>query len=225
MALLALALSAACLTPGFGQAERVPGTSYATALELAPGEHSFNLERGDSHYFSVRLEKDDTLYLLLRSALNQDFDMALISPDREVIELSVRAAGFAERITYTAASSGLYYIVVFPFGPSSGAYSLIVSVSKPRVATVTTTVTALSYVTVTQRELRDVLVVMTRESIRTMTLTTEQKVERDFELLGWSVLSLAMIAVAALIRDGLVRSRFALEVRKEGEGKEATETG
>ncbi|MEM0482346.1 MAG: PPC domain-containing protein [Nitrososphaerota archaeon] len=189
------------------QEERVPGTSYSTALELGPGEHSFYLERGDVHYFSVRLEKDDTLYLQLRSALDQDFDMALISPDREIIELSVRAAGFSERITYTASSSGLYFVVVFPFGASSGAYSLLIGISKPRVTTVTSTVTVVSYVTLTQKELRDVVIALTRESFRTVTVTSQQVFGRGMEILGWSVLSLAIIAVAVLIRDGLVRAR------------------
>lgn len=223
---LSLLLASCLILPlAWGQEARVPGTNYSTALELTPGEHSFYLERGDTHYLSIRLEKDDTLFLQLKSAPNQDFDMALVSPDRDVIELSVRAAGFTERITYTAVSSGLYYIVVFPFGPSSGAYSLLIGVSKPRVSTVTTTVTSVSYVTVTQRELRDIFVVVTRESYRTITQTREIRIGPDYELLGWSVLSLSIIAVAALIRDGLIKTRLRQEPEKEiksGEGEPAS---
>lgn len=203
-----------------GQEGRVPGTSYSTALELGVGEHSFYMERGDTHYFAVRLEKDDTLYLQLRAALDQDFDMALVSPDRDVIELSLRPTGYSERITYTASSSGLYYIVVFPFGASSGAYSLLVEISKPRITTVTSTVTVVSYVTVTHRDLRDVVIAVTRESFRTVTVTSQEVVGRGLEVLGWSALSLALIAVAVLIRDGLVRAKPSSvtgEKIKEGE--------
>ncbi|GBC71666.1 hypothetical protein HRbin02_01451 [Candidatus Calditenuaceae archaeon HR02] len=217
---LILLLSTAPLA--LGQEGKVPGTSYSTALELGVGEHSFYLERGDTHYFSVRLEKDDTLYLQLRSAPNQDFDMALISPDRDIIELSIRATGFTERITYTASSSGLYYIVVFPFGASSGAYSLLIEISKPRVTTVTSIVTVASYVTLTQRELRDVVIVMTRESYRTVTVTSQEVIGRGLEVLGWSILSLAIIAVAVLIRDGLMRAR---PVTVSGEKVKESETG
>lgn len=206
----------------FAQIERTPGTSYSTALELSPGEHSFFLERGDTHYFAVRLEKDDTLYLLLRSALNQDFDLALVSPDREIIELSVRAAGFTERVTYVASSSGLYYVVVFPFGPSTGSYNLIVDVSKPRTSTVTATVTVVSFATMTQRELRDVVIVLTRESYRTVTITTQQPVDRSFELLGWSVMSIAVLVVAVIIRDGLLKSKTPEEKTKESRPVEGT---
>ncbi len=217
---LVLALLLSTTPLAMGQEARVPGTSYSTALELGVGEHSFYLERGDTHYFSVRLERDDTLYLLLRPAPNQDFDVALVSPEREVIELSLRAAGFTERITYTASSSGLYYIVVFPFGASSGAYSLLIEISKPRVTTVTSTVTVVSYVTLTHRELRDVVIAMTRESYRTVTVTSLQVVGRGLDVLGWSILSIAAIAVAVLIRDGLIRARSATgagEKIKEGE--------
>ncbi|MEM0445634.1 MAG: PPC domain-containing protein [Nitrososphaerota archaeon] len=207
----------------FAQVVRAPGTSYSTALELSPGEHSFYLERGDTHYFSVRLDKDDTLFLLLRSAPNQDFDLALISPDRDVIELSVRAAGFTERITYTASSSGLYYIVVFPFGPSTGSYSLMLDVSKPKVNTVTTTVTSLSFVTITQRELRDVVIVLTRENTRTVTIMTQQPVDRSYELLGWSAISVAILAVAIILRDGLVKARPREEKSREQQPAETSE--
>ncbi|MEM0381356.1 MAG: PPC domain-containing protein [Nitrososphaerota archaeon] len=217
---LALTLLLSLIPTAFSQAARVPGTNYSTALELTVGEHTFYLERGDVHYFAVRLERDDTLYILLTPPTNQDFDMALVSPSRDVIELSVRATGFTERITYTAPSSGIYYIVVFPFGASSGAYSLLIGISKPRVTTVISTVTVASYITLTQKELRDVVIVMTRESYRTVTVTSQQLVGGGLELLGWSVLSLAILAVAVLIRDGIVRARpLAGSGRvKEGEG-------
>jgi len=214
--LLALTLLVALPPSSLGQQGRAPGTNYSTALELTPGEHSFYLERGDTHYFSIRLEKDDTLYLQMRSALNQDFDMALVSPERDVIELSLRPAGFTERITYTAQSSGLYFIVVFPFGPSSGAYSLLIGISKPRVTVQTETVTALAYITVTHKDVRDFAVILTRESYRTVTVTTTIQPDQGYQLLGLAVISLALIAVGAIIRDGLLGARRFGDSRSEG---------
>jgi hypothetical protein len=207
LAVYALLLALLFAQPSLGQAARTPGTSYANALELGIGEHSFSMERGDTHYFYVRLEKEDLLYLSLRSAPQLDFDVALVSPDREVLELSLRPAGIAERIAFRAFSSGDYYIVVFPFGGSTGSYSLQIEVAKPRTTTLTTTQTVLRHVTLTERELRNVMVEATREVWRTVTVYSQPPPDQSQALLGWSVLSLALLAVSIILRDGLIRAR------------------
>jgi hypothetical protein len=229
MRALLIAASAAiaillCLQVALGQAVQTPGTSYSTALELTPGEHSFSMEAGDTHFFYVRLEKEDTLYLTLRSAPQLDFDVALVSPDREVLELSLRPAGFSERIVYRAYSSGDYYIVVFPFGASAGSYNLLIEVTKPRTATTTTTRTLVAYVTVTEHEVRNVMVQATREVWRTVTVYSQQPADQSQSLLGWSVLSLALIAVAVILRDGLMSSRR-VERKEEAREKGGREGG
>jgi hypothetical protein len=128
--------------------EPVPGTSFATAPELNPGTYTFHLQPGDLHFFRVTLKQGQTLFVTLRMAADVDFDIAVLSPERDLLESGVRPTGFYERISLKAPVTGSYYIVVYPFGASSGSYTLEVSVvDEPRV-TATVTVTEFRYLTV-----------------------------------------------------------------------------
>ena len=102
----------------------VPGTSFATAPELQPGSYRFHLQAGDLHFFRITLKQGQTLFITLRMASDVDFDIAVLSPERDLLESGVRPAGFYERISLKAPVTGSYYIVVYPFGISSGSYTL-----------------------------------------------------------------------------------------------------
>jgi hypothetical protein len=95
------------------------------------------------------LEPGDVLVAKMRITSNQDFDLYLLSPLREIVGQSVRSAGLTDAAEYTAVEKGPHYIVVLGFGDSSGVYTLSVSVLKPKTLTQTVTATVTARVTET----------------------------------------------------------------------------
>ncbi|MEM2114688.1 MAG: hypothetical protein QXS12_04470, partial [Candidatus Caldarchaeum sp.] len=110
--------------------EPVPGTGFSSALELTPGTYSFYLELGEIHYFKVNLEAGDILSVKIRMPFNQDFDLYLFNPLREIVAQSVRAAGLTDAVELIVSETGFHYVVVVGFGGARGVYSLTLFVQK-----------------------------------------------------------------------------------------------
>lgn len=172
--------------------ERVPGTGFSSALELSPGTYSFYIAPGEVQFFKINLEAGDVLVVKIRMAANQDFDLYVFNPLREVVVQSVRAAGLTDSIELVAAEKGPHYVVVLGFAGSSGTYSLSVFVQRPR--TVTQTVTQ----TITQKLTETV----TALSFATNTVTTEKIVTVvgrevvEVERIPWTAVGLAVLAAS-----------------------------
>jgi len=170
-----------------------PGTSFDTALRLTEGEYTFLMDPGGVHFFKVFVEKGSTLFITVRMAPNQDFDLFLFSPLREFIPPpGVQLAGVTERIGYLAAEDGDYFFQVVSFGGSGGTYALRVSVVKPPAVTVTNTQTTTVKITETQTSVSMVLHTQTVERPVTVTST----VTRNVEVLPWSMFGLTILALA-----------------------------
>lgn len=177
-----------------------PGVNYSTATLLEPGTYSFSIQPGDTHYFRVDLEEGETIFITLRMPRTVDFDIALVSPERDTIDIGVKGAGLTERIAYMAVRSGPHYIVVFPFGDSEGLYDLIISKKGPPTQTLTATVTETSMLTVTQYRYVEVPVTVTSEHIRTVTAREPIDQQAPWSALGMAAIAIALVAGAALMR-------------------------
>ncbi|MEM3095783.1 MAG: PPC domain-containing protein [Nitrososphaerota archaeon] len=190
LTILALTL----LTPPIilGQKVGEPGTNFSTALQLTPGEYVFRLDTGDLHYFSVDLERGETLLVVLRMPSNQDFDIYLLSPLREIIDQGVRTAGLTERIGYQAVEDGPHYLVVLGFGGSSGTYTLSISTARPPTKTETVTATFTTKLLEVETRLSVVTQTLTIERVVTSTVT----VARDVERLPWTMVGLALLSLS-----------------------------
>ncbi|MCS6783670.1 MAG: hypothetical protein RMI43_03115 [Candidatus Caldarchaeum sp.] len=189
---LTLAL-AALLIPASSQ-QQVPGTGFSSALELTSGTYSFYLAVGETHFFKINLDPGDILVVKVRMAFNQDFDLYLLNPLREIVAQSVRAAGFTDSIELIAAEKGPHYMVVTGFGVTQGTYSLTVFVQKPR--TVTQTVTT----TVTQRltETATALSFMTNTVVSEKLVTVVDREVVEVERIPWTAVGLAVLAASVL---------------------------
>ncbi|MEM1943985.1 MAG: hypothetical protein QXO30_04415 [Candidatus Caldarchaeum sp.] len=196
----------------------VPGVGFSSALELSPGTYSFYLGRGEIHFFKVVLEPGDVVVVMLRMAANQDFDLYLLNPLRELAEQSRRGPGATDAVEHVAAERGPYYVVVRGFG-ESGTYTLTVSVLKPKIVTQTVTATVTQRITETQTVVNFQTNTVMSEKLATVVDARVVEVER----VPWTALGLAVLG-AALLYTGYATSdalkNLARKQEKTGEGSQ-----
>ena len=194
----------------------VPGTSFATAPELQPGTYSFHLQPGDLHFFRITLKQGQTLFVTLRMASGVDFDIAVLSPERDLLESGVRPAGFYERISLKAPVTGSYYIVVYPFGTSSGSYTLELSVVDEPKVTATVTVTEFRYITVAVPAMT-----VTREVVTVRTVAQQVVEDRGpmMNLFGMLTIAVGLVVASVVLSGSLVRSRAPQQLGERTEVK------
>jgi hypothetical protein len=219
--LTALIVATALISVAAAAQGPVPGTSFATAPELQPGTYSFHLQAGDLHFFRITLKQGQTLFVTLRMASDVDFDIAVLSPERDLLESGVRPAGFYERISLKAPVTGSYYIVVYPFGRSSGSYTLELSVVDEPKVTATVTVTEFRYITVAVPAMT-----VTREVVTVRTVAQQVVEDRGpmMNFFGMLTIAVGLVVASVVLSGSLVRSRAPsqpgekAEVKPQGEG-------
>jgi hypothetical protein len=219
--LTALIVATALISVAAAAQGPVPGTSFATAPELQPGTYSFHLQAGDLHFFRITLKQGQTLFVTLRMASGVDFDIAVLSPERDLLESGVRPAGFYERISLKAPVTGSYYIVVYPFGTSSGSYTLELSVVDEPKVTATVTVTEFRHITVAVPAMT-----VTKEVVTVRTVAQQVVEDRGpvMNLFGMLTIAVGLVVASVIISGSLVRSRAPsqpgekAEVKPQGEG-------
>ncbi|MCS7133959.1 MAG: hypothetical protein NZ921_04085 [Candidatus Caldarchaeum sp.] len=188
-----LLLTVALFNPVFAQREE-PGTGFGSALELAPGTYTFNIAPGELHFFKINLEPGDILVVKIRMPFNQDFDLFLFNPLREVVGQSVRAAGLTDAVELIAAEKGSHYVVVTSFGASRGTYSLTVFVQKPKTMTQTVTQT----VTVRLTETATAISFMTNTVVSERVVTLVDREVVEVERVPWTAIGLGVLAASVL---------------------------
>jgi hypothetical protein len=219
--LTALLVATALLSVAATAQGPVPGTSFATAPELQLGTYSFHLQAGDLHFFRITLKQGQTLFVTLRMASDVDFDIVVLSPERDLLESGVRPAGFYERISLKAPVTGSYYIVVYPFGASSGSYTLELSVVDEPKVTATVTVTEFRYITVAVPAMT-----VTKEVVTVRTVAQQVVEDRGpmLNLFGMVAIAVGLVVASVVVSGSLVRSRAPAqpgertEVRPQGGG-------
>jgi hypothetical protein len=214
--LTALIVATALISVAAAAQGPVPGTSFATAPELQPGTYSFHLQAGDLHFFRITLKQGQTLFVTLRMASNVDFDIAVLSPERDLLESGVRPAGFYERISLKAPVTGSYYIVVYPFGTSSGSYTLELSVVDEPKVTATVTVTEFRYITVAVPAMT-----VTKEVVTVRTVAQQVVEDRGpmMNLFGMLTIAVGLVVASVVISGSLVRSRAPQQLGERTEVK------
>jgi hypothetical protein len=214
--LTALIVATALISVAAAAQGPVPGTSFATAPELQPGTYSFHLQPGDLHFFRIRLKQGQTLFVTLRMASGVDFDIAVLSPERDLLESGVRPAGFYERISLKAPVTGSYYIVVYPFGTSSGSYTLELSVVDEPKVTATVTVTEFRYITVAVPAMT-----VTREVVTVRTVAQQVVEDRGpmMNFFGMLTIAVGLVVASVVLSGSLVRSRAPSQPSEKAEVK------
>jgi hypothetical protein len=214
--LTALIVATALISVAAAAQGPVPGTSFATAPELQPGTYSFHLQAGDLHFFRITLKQGQTLFVTLRMASNVDFDIAVLSPERDLLESGVRPAGFYERISLKAPVTGSYYIVVYPFGTSSGSYTLELSVVDEPKVTATVTVTEFRYITVAVPAMT-----VTKEVVTVRTVAQQVVEDRGpmMNLFGMLTIAVGLVVASVVLSGSLVRSRAPQQLGERTEVK------
>jgi hypothetical protein len=214
--LTALIIATALISVAAAAQGPVPGTSFATAPELQPGTYSFHLQPGDLHFFRITLKQGQTLFVTLRMASGVDFDIAVLSPERDLLESGVRPAGFYERISLKAPVTGSYYIVVYPFGTSSGSYTLELSVVDEPKVTATVTVTEFRHITVAVPAMT-----VTKEVVTVRTVAQQVVEDRGpvMNLFGMLTIAVGLVVASVIISGSLVRSRAPQQLGERTEVK------
>jgi hypothetical protein len=214
--LTALIVATALISVAAAAQGPVPGTSFATAPELQPGTYSFHLQAGDLHFFRITLKQGQTLFVTLRMASGVDFDIAVLSPERDLLESGVRPAGFYERISLKAPVTGSYYIVVYPFGTSSGSYTLELSVVDEPKVTATVTVTEFRYITVAVPAMT-----VTKEVVTVRTVAQQVVEDRGpmMNLFGMLTIAVGLVVASVVLSGSLVRSRAPQQLGERTEVK------
>jgi hypothetical protein len=214
--LTALIFATALISVAAAAQGPVPGTSFATAPELQPGTYSFHLQAGDLHFFRITLKQGQTLFVTLRMASDVDFDIVVLSPERDLLESGVRPAGFYERISLKAPVTGSYYIVVYPFGTSSGSYTLELSVVDEPKVTATVTVTEFRYITVAVPAMT-----VTKEVVTVRTVAQQVVEDRGpmMNLFGMLTIAVGLVVASVVLSGSLVRSRAPQQLGERTEVK------
>jgi len=175
-----------------------PGTGFATAPLLKDGVYDYHLAVGEVHFFKVWLETGQSLHVMMRVPVGQDFDLYLLSPERDLLERSTRPRGEVETVSCQASYPGFYYILVSSYGESSGLYTLRIRIIDQPTKTVTATWTETIYLT--ERVSSPIL------KLETVTRTihvTRTEVETIYvERFPWIFIS--SVTLGVLIMSGLI---------------------
>lgn len=198
--IFSIIILASFLSSIYALPEIEPGIGFSTATELKTGTYSFYMEGTRSHFFKVWLNTNQIIHITLRIPPDVDIDMYLVSPEREVIERSMFARGFSERISYLASSQGYYYVVIVPFLGSSGLYTINILVVDPPTRTVTETRTEIVPVYETISKPTFIVNTVTKIVYETVTATHIEYVER----FPWIFLGLTILAVSIIISSGML---------------------
>jgi hypothetical protein len=177
-----------------------PGIGFSTATELKSGSYSFYMEGGRNHFFKVWLNVNQILHIIVRVPVDADFDVYLLSPEREVVERSTSPRGYPERISYQASSSGYYYIVVVPYLASKGTYGMQIAIYSPPRETVTTTATEAIPVYVTLHKPTVVVTTITKTVYEVETVREVEYIER----FPWMFMGLVILAASIIVGTGLI---------------------
>ncbi|RLG01948.1 MAG: hypothetical protein DRN49_00215 [Thaumarchaeota archaeon] len=186
-----------------------PGTGFSTAPQLFEGSYTYNLEESDVHFFKVWLNSGQYLHVTLRVPRGQDFDLFILSPERELLERSIRPSGVGERISYQAPYPGYYYILVSSYRGSKGAYTLSVRIiSQPtKVITVKVTEEVPSIKVISSPTI--VVKTVTKTVYEKETITEIKYIER----FPWSFIGL--IAIGVMIWLGLIEVAKSFKAEKQ----------
>ena len=84
--------------------------------------------------YRIRLDKEWRLLLKLMLQSGQDYDLALLNSNGEILETSARGMGQSESVDFTARASRTYYIRVSR-NAGQGYYKIELSINKPESAT------------------------------------------------------------------------------------------
>ncbi|MEN2974164.1 MAG: PPC domain-containing protein [Candidatus Caldarchaeales archaeon] len=177
-----------------------PGIGFSTATELHTGTYDLYMDGTRDHFFKIWLDTNQILHIVLRVPSEADFDLYLLSPERELIESSDLGRGYYERISYQASSSGYYYIVVVPFLGSSGLYTITLRVEDLPTSTVTTTITEKFPVYETISRPIITVETVTKTVYETVRTTHVEYIER----FPWMFLGLMILSVSIIIGLGMV---------------------
>ena len=187
-----------------------PGTGFATAPLLKEGVYDYHLAAGEVHFFKVWLRTGQSLHVIMRVPADQDFDLYLLSPERDLLDRSVGPRGQVERVSYQASYPGFYYILVHSYGESSGLYTLRIRIIDQPTKTITITLTETIYLTETIRS-----PIIRLETVTRTVYTTDTEVERIYvERFPWTFVSFVVLGV--LIMAGLIV--MATIIRRESRG-------
>ena len=188
-----------------------PGTGFATAPLLEEGVYDYHLAAGEAHFFRVWLKTGQSLHVILRVPMGQDFDLYLLSPERDLLEQSIRLGGQTERVSYQASYPGFYYILVYSYGESSGLYTLRIRIIDQPTKTITVTQVETVYLTETVSSPILRIETVTRTFYVTRTEVNTLYVER----FPWVFAGL--IALGVLIMLGLILMGRIVRLRESGQ--------
>jgi len=189
--------------------EQEPGTGFATALPLTSGTYDFYMEVGGTHFFKVKLETGQTLYVFMRPPQGQDFDLVLLTPEREVVEQSIAPAGAGERVSIQAPYTGYYYVVVYSYMGSEGLYTLTIRVVDQPTKTMTLTTTRTERIYVYRTEPTVIF-----ETITETVYLTRTRVEiMEVEKVPW--LFLGLVSIGVLVFAGLLALSASLKEKSK----------
>jgi hypothetical protein len=111
---------------------RDAGNSIEEPVPLYPAAGPFDGELGpgdDVDLYSVRLDRGWRLLLKLMNGSGQDFNLALLKSNGDVLDSSTRGAGQSESLDFAAPATGMYYVRVSRHS-GQGHYQMEISIYK-----------------------------------------------------------------------------------------------
>lgn len=190
-----------------GQPE--PGTGFSTAPQLFEGSYTYNLEESEVHFFKVWLDSGQYLHVALRVPRGQDFDLFILSPERELLERSIRPRGVGERVSFQAPYPGYYYILVSSYEGSKGTYTLSVRIISQPTKVITVKVTEEAPIIKVITSPTVIIKTMTKTVHEEETITEVKYIER----FPWSFIGLIVMGV--IIWLGLIEVAKSFKAEKQ----------
>ena len=187
-----------------------PGTGFATAPLLKEGVYNYHLAAGKAHFFKVWLKTGQSLHVIMRVPAGQDFDLYLLSPERDLLDRSFGPRGQVERVSYQASYPGFYYILVSSYGESSGLYTLRIRIIDQPTKTITVTWTETIHLTETISS-----PILKLETVTRTIHVTKTELETIYvERFPWIFIS--SVALGVLIMSGLIVMAIIMKREKGG---------
>jgi hypothetical protein len=109
------------------------GYTFDTADTITPGTYSYTFTSVSArHYFKISVIAGVGVTLRMVPPGSADYDLYLFDPARSQVASSEGSTGYVENISYTALTSGYFYIQVYNYSGTLGTYTLTFTITKIR---------------------------------------------------------------------------------------------
>jgi len=111
------------------------GNTFDTATLISAGTGTGYLDSNDQNdYYKISVSEGQSISVSMTPPFGSDFDLRLYDSNQTQVDYSNSSGSVTDTVTYTATTSGYFYVKVYLWG-GSGTYSMVVTITGGEVTT------------------------------------------------------------------------------------------